>query len=131
MKLTKERLSLTILAALELFAVLLLQGELGLQLGYAPLGKLPTQLLILLDQHATFRHQLLTSLAARETSLTSHREHGHRVNTSDHCIYKLEGNISQPEIASNSPMATLVFGLVNIVDHYSMFTCTQKNSLVF
>lgn len=96
-----ERLSLTILAALELFAVLLLQGELGLQLGDAPLRQLPAQLLILLDQHATFRHQLLTSLAARETSLTSHGEHGHRVDTSGHCIYKLGGNISQPEMASN------------------------------
>lgn len=89
-----RRVLLTILAALELFTVLLLQGELGLQLGDAPLRQLPAQLLILLDQHATFRHQLLTSLTARETSLTSHREHGH-------CIYKLGGNISQPETASN------------------------------
>lgn len=96
-----ERISLTILAALELFAVLLLQGELGLQLGDAPLRQLPAQLLILLDQHATFRHQLLTRLAARETSLTSHREHGHRVNASGHCIYELGGNISQPERVYN------------------------------
>lgn len=84
-----ERLSLTILAALEFFAVFLLQGELSLQLGDAPLRQLSAQLLILLDQHATFRHQLLTSLAARETSLTSHREHGHRVNTCGQRINKL------------------------------------------
>ena len=65
---------LTVLAALELLTVLLLQGQLSLQLGDASLGELASQLLVLLDQHATLGHQLLARLAAREISLTSHSE---------------------------------------------------------
>lgn len=60
---------LTILAALELTAVLLLQGQFSLQLGNATLGKLPAQLLVLLDQHPTLGHQLLPCLAAMEMQI--------------------------------------------------------------
>lgn len=67
---------LTVLAALELLAVLLLQGQLSLQLGDASLGQLPTQLLVFLNQHSTLGHQFLPRLAVRETSLTSHNEPG-------------------------------------------------------
>ena len=62
---------LTVLAALEVLAVLLLQGQLGLQLGGASLGQLAAQLLVLLDQHAALSHQLLPRLAARDTGWTS------------------------------------------------------------
>lgn len=71
---------LTVLAALELLAVLLLQGQLGLQLGDASLGHLPAQLLVFLDQHSTLGHQFLPRLAARETSLTSRSEPGDKHN---------------------------------------------------
>lgn len=47
---------LTVLTALELLAVLLLQGQLGLQLSDTSLGQLPPQLLILLDEHPTLGH---------------------------------------------------------------------------
>lgn len=67
---------LTVLAALKLLAVLLLEGQLSLQLGNASLGQLPTQLLVFLNQHSTLGHQFLPCLAVRETSLTSHGEPG-------------------------------------------------------
>lgn len=67
---------LTILTALQLLTVLLLQGQLSLQLGDASLGQLPAQLLVFLNQHSTLGHQFLPRLAARETSLTSHNEPG-------------------------------------------------------
>lgn len=60
---------LTVLAALELLAVLLLQGQLCLQLGDTTLRDLSAQLLVLLDQHPALSHQLLSSLAAEETGV--------------------------------------------------------------
>lgn len=71
---------LTVLTALELLAVLLLQSQLGFQLGDASLGQLPTQLLVFLNQHSTLGHQFLPRLAVRETSLTSHSEPGDKHN---------------------------------------------------
>ncbi len=71
---------LTVLTALELLAVLLLQGQLSLQLGDASLGQLPAQLLVFLNQHSTLGHQFLPRLAVRETSLTSHSEPGDKHN---------------------------------------------------
>lgn len=56
---------LTILAALQLLTVLLLQCQLCLQLGDTSLGQLPPQLLVLLDQHPALGHELLPRLAAR------------------------------------------------------------------
>lgn len=47
---------LTILAALQLLTVLLLQCQLCLQLGDTSLGQLPPQLLVLLDQHPALGH---------------------------------------------------------------------------
>ena len=77
-------LLLTVLAALELLAVLLLQGQLSLQLGDASLGHLPAQLLVLLNQHSTLGHQFLPRLAVRETSLTSRSEPGDKHNRPNH-----------------------------------------------
>lgn len=73
-------LLLTVLAALELLTVLLLQGQLSLQLGDASLGHLPAQLLVFLNQHSTLGHQFLPRLAVRETSLTSRSEPGDKHN---------------------------------------------------
>lgn len=65
---------LTVLTALQLLAILLLQGEFGLQLGNAALRELPAQLLVLLNEHPAFRHQLFACLAVKERSLPSHNE---------------------------------------------------------
>lgn len=76
-KLTAAVPMLTVLAALELLAVLLLQGQLSFQLSNASLRQLPAKLLVLLNQHSALGHQLLPGLAARETGLTSHSEPRH------------------------------------------------------